>query len=220
MMIAIVTGGALNDLNWLKKRLEDYDIKIAVDRGLEAFDVLALKPDIILGDFDSYQGLENISDRYPNALCEVFPAEKDLTDTELAMMKALVLAEAPAADVVIDLYGGFGNRVDHLYANLMLFSGLNEKSPKVRAIDPDNQIELLHPGTYVVERRTGFYVSFIPLDENAVLTIEGFKYSGEFLKITRNHTLGVSNELLDESGTCVVHSGRVFLMQCRDSLGR
>jgi thiamine pyrophosphokinase len=236
MRIAIVTGGALHDLAWLKEALAAYEVTIAVDRGLEAFDTLGLRPDIILGDFDSYRGDAHPKQKFPDAQIEIYPDEKDWTDTELALQRALkLMAESETAQAqgpfqvpvtispraarpsAIDIYGGFGNRIDHLYANLMLLGGLNEKSPKVRALDPDNRIELLHPGSYVIERERGYHVSFLPLDEAAVLTLKGFKYSGTRLNMGRHQTLGVSNELLVEAGTVELHEGRVFLMQCRDA---
>ena len=50
----IVTGGEISR-NFVKKHLKysKYDIIIAVDKGLEILDILNIKPNYIVGDFDS-----------------------------------------------------------------------------------------------------------------------------------------------------------------------
>jgi thiamine pyrophosphokinase len=218
MKIGIVTSGALHDLAWLKDQLAGCEVLIAVDRGLEAFEALALEPGYIMGDFDSYRG-GSFAERFPKARIQTFSSVKDWTDTELALKKALELAHMKSGGekAEILLYGGFGNRMDHTYANLMLLAGLDEKSPRVCALDSDNEIERLYPGTYVLKRRAGFYVSVLPLDPTAVVSMTGFEYEGSRLVMDRFGTMGVSNRIVSEEGILEVHEGRVFLMQCRDA---
>lgn len=216
MKIAIVTGGSIEDLSWLKAQLSHYDLLLAVDRGLEATEAIGLTPDLIIGDFDSYRGDRAIEARYPEAQILTFSSVKDWTDTELAIQKAVELSRQSEGEAVIDLYGAFGNRMDHTFANLMLLGSLEQKSPRIRALDPDNEVERLFPGTYRVARREGFNISVLPLDELAEVSLQGFAYDGEKLVLRRAGTLGVSNHLKDNEGLVTLHSGKVFLMQCRD----
>ncbi|MDK9709621.1 thiamine diphosphokinase [Acidaminobacter sp.] len=216
MKIAIVTGGLIEDLSWLKAQLSRYDLLLAVDRGLEATEALGLTPDLIIGDFDSYRGDQAIETRYPEAEILTFSSVKDWTDTELALQKAVELSCSSEKEAIIDLYGAFGNRMDHTYANLMLLGSLEQKSPRIRALDPDNEVERLFPGTYRVARKDGFNVSVLSLDETAEVTLRGFEYDGEKLILRRAGTLGVSNRLKENEGFVTLHSGKVFLMQCRD----
>lgn len=216
MRIAIVTGGLIEDLGWLKSHLSRYDLLLAVDRGLEATEALGLTPDLIIGDFDSYRGDQALETRYPKAQILTFSSVKDWTDTELALQKAVELCGPSEGEAVIDLYGAFGNRMDHTFANLMLLGSLEQKSPRIRALDPDNEVERLFPGTYRVKRKNGFNVSVLSLDESAEVTLRGFEYDGERLSLRRAGTLGVSNRVKGTEGTVMLHSGKVFLMQCRD----
>ena len=54
MKSLIITGGSIN-IEWLKTKLGSisYNLIIAVDKGLEALDLLCVKPNYIIGDFDS-----------------------------------------------------------------------------------------------------------------------------------------------------------------------
>ena len=187
-----------------------------MDRGLEAIEALGLTPDLIIGDFDSYRGDQAIEARYPKTQILTFSSVKDWTDTELALQKAVELSSSSEGEAVIDLYGAFGNRMDHTYANLMLLGSLEQKSPRIRALDPDNEVERLFPGTYRVARKDGFNVSVLSVDETAEVTLRGFEYDGENLLLRRAGTLGVSNRLKENEGLVTLHSGIVFLMQCRD----
>lgn len=216
MRVAVVTGGALEDLSWLKARLISYECIIAVDRGLEAFESMEISPDYIIGDFDSYEGLRNFELRYPEAGVMTFEAEKDWTDTELALNKALELCKSQPEESVIDVFGAFGGRVDHMLANIMLLASTNEKYPRVRALDPYNEVERLLPGTYEIERCEGVYVSLLSVDAVATVSLHGFEYDGDALVVRRSGTLGISNKLREKVGSIVVHSGQVFLMQCKD----
>lgn len=216
MRIAIVTGGAIEDIGWLKARLSDYERIIAVDRGLDAFESIEISPDYIIGDFDSYEGQANFELRYPEASVMTFDAEKDWTDTELALNKALELCESQPEESVIDVFGAFGGRVDHMLANIMLLASTKEKYPRVRALDPYNEVERLLPGTYEIERCENVYVSVLSVDTLAMVSLHGFEYDGDALELRRSGTLGISNKLREKVGSIVVHTGQVFLMRCRD----
>ena len=81
------------------------DLVIAADSGLRHTEAIGLKPDIIMGDFDSLG--------YVPEGAEVYPVEKDDTDSMLAIKKGL---EAGCDRFYI--YGGLdGKWVDHTVAN-------------------------------------------------------------------------------------------------------
>jgi len=74
-----------------------------------------LKPDWIIGDMDSLDYTERL-DKYDSGMVLHFPAEKNLTDTELALD---LLKEKGCDEIWIA--GGGGGRVDHLLAIRSLF---------------------------------------------------------------------------------------------------
>ena len=76
-----------------------------------------LMPDYLIGDMDSIEGKE-IPSLFPGVKIEKFDSYKDLTDTELSLIKARQIN--PDANVI--LIGGNGGRPDHFIGILETFS--------------------------------------------------------------------------------------------------
>ena len=81
---------------------------IACDRGYDYACRCGVKPDLVLGDFDSCRS--PVAEDLP---VETLPAEKDDTDTMHALRRALELG---CTDIA--LVCALGGRLDHLLANL------------------------------------------------------------------------------------------------------
>ena len=109
----IITGG---DVDYKFQITKDYDIVIAVDGGLAAVDRMGLKPDVILGDFDTVAPdiLHKYEEKDGIKIVRLVP-EKDDTDTESAVRYAMKHGVTE-----IDVLGGTGSRFDHTYANMFL----------------------------------------------------------------------------------------------------
>ena len=83
------------------------DLILAADGGYRHCQAAGLRPDLLLGDLDSLE-------TPPQALpVQTFPAEKDDTDTMLAVKYALA-----QGCTTVHLYGCTGGRLDHTLANL------------------------------------------------------------------------------------------------------
>ncbi|MBU1500337.1 thiamine diphosphokinase, partial [Patescibacteria group bacterium] len=106
----IFSNGELADISRLK--IKKTDLLIGVDGGTKQI----LKPDIIIGDFDSLTAIPE------NVPLIMHPKDKDFTDTELALQ----FCEKQNIKEVI-LVGFLGRRLDHLIANLMSLSKYNFK---------------------------------------------------------------------------------------------
>ena len=80
----IFGGGELKDIRFTQSLLREDDYIVCADRGYAYCAAMGRKPDLILGDFDSYSG------KLPPG-CEVlrYPIEKDDTDTMLAVKEAI-----------------------------------------------------------------------------------------------------------------------------------
>ncbi|MEL3908034.1 MAG: thiamine diphosphokinase [Treponemataceae bacterium] len=129
MRIGIFTGGEHAKTKIVKTFLakSPLDYIIAADSGLEKTDKLNLKLDLIIGDFDSLNDT-SLLDKYKNAKIEVFPEDKDFTDTELAMNVATKKADKGKDEIVIFGAGGC-ERIDHLIYFLRIFE--NDFPPTV-----------------------------------------------------------------------------------------
>ena len=82
-----------NGEDWNSTKIKDYcknsDFIIAADKGLSILDQLNITPDLIIGDMDSVP--EKVLGKYKNIALEKYPKEKDLTDSEISLKKAISL---------------------------------------------------------------------------------------------------------------------------------
>ena len=98
----------------LAEPIEEGDLVLAADGGLTHTRSLGLTPGGILGDFDSLG--------YVPEAAQVFPVEKDDTDSMLAVKQGLALGYRRFV-----LYGALdGPRLDHTIANLQTLQFLAE----------------------------------------------------------------------------------------------
>ena len=102
--------------------LEAETLTAAADSGLLIAEAAGLQPDWIIGDMDSL-GDENCLQKYPAQRVIRCAAEKDHSDTELALS---LLWEKGCGDVWI--IGGGGGRIDHLFGIRDLFE--RERFPR------------------------------------------------------------------------------------------
>ncbi|MBO5573755.1 MAG: thiamine diphosphokinase, partial [Clostridium sp.] len=113
----IITGGAVNTAfvrEFMKNR--QYDVIIAADNGLRIVDQLGVRPNTVVGDLDTAD--PQLVGRYRldgDIEFEIHPPEKDETDTELAVTKAVKLGCGR-----VDILGALGGRIDHELANIQL----------------------------------------------------------------------------------------------------
>lgn len=213
--ILIVSGGSIEDafvLDLLEKN--KYGTVIACDRGIEFFRRNDLHPDLILGDFDSAdQTAVNYFKEQTNVRLEQFPAQKDWTDTELAVRRALEFEPDH-----IDLVGATGSRLDHVLGNLQLLALGLERGIPIVLLDAHNRIRLIERALTIKRKEQyGNFVSLIP-HGGAVygLTLRGMKYPLDGAELTPDISLGISNEIVDEEALISFTKGKLFVMETKD----
>lgn len=213
--ILIVSGGRIEDafvLELLKKN--KYQTMIACDSGMEFFWRNKICPDLILGDFDSADSC--VADAFRargDVRLEQFPSEKDWTDTELALRRALELSPGR-----IDLVGATGTRLDHVLGNLQLLALGLEFGVPIFLLDAHNRVRLIdRPLIMVRSEQYGKFVSLIP-HGGAVfgLTLKGMKYPLDGATLTPDVSLGISNEIVDEEAQIIFTTGRLFVFETKD----
>ena len=75
--VAIVCGGTIDNIRWLKENLQMYTHIIAADSGYDYCRKSEVIPNVIIGDFDS------VSYDLPNNVKRIsLPTKKDETDFE------------------------------------------------------------------------------------------------------------------------------------------
>lgn len=219
MNAVIFTGGTIDAAvvrhYWEKGRP---DVVIAADRGLEFCHANNIRPDYIVGDFDSirpeviawYRGQKNIP-------VDTYRPEKDMTDTDIALEKAISLG----ADRVT-FFGATGTRLDHTLSNIFNLCLLKDQGIRGQILDAHNRI-YLPLGKKLVLRRSelfGTSVSLFPVrGEVSGLTLQGFKYPMKNGVLRQGDGgLCVSNCLGEQSGEGRIQweSGDLLVMETRD----
>ena len=187
---ALLIGSAPGPgLDYLTPYLTGGELVICADggvkRGLEA----GLTPDCYVGDSDSGGFLPEGVDHW------LLPSEKNLTDLEMAVEKAL---EAGAKRMI--LCGCTGGRQDHHLANLFLLEQLHRRGAWGMVVDETNEITYLPPGSYTLENRPRYhYFSLLPVEPVlSQVSLAGSKYELPPTDVPRGSTLTVSNEFVND----------------------
>lgn len=181
-----------------------------VDRGVYLLLEAGITPLFTYGDFDSITEAER---RYIDERLEIDPVESEKDDTDLEIALRDLVRKGYDS---IDVYGATGGRLDHLFGNVQLLLNPEFNGVKIRIIDPQNVLELLSEGEHEPVRNDAMkYVSFIPLREDTVLTLGGFKYPLDAARLRVGSTLTISNEFVNEKAY-VNTSQPVLMIQSND----
>ena len=177
----IVTGGDCGPIG----PLQTDDFIIACDRGYAYCRKAGVVPNLLLGDFDSWEGA------LPAGIPVLrYPVEKDDTDTMLAIRWAI----AHGYDEV-RLCCALGGSLDHLLANVQSLHFAAEAGLRASAADGKTELLVLRPGEYRFEKRLGWKFSVFALTDRVEgVTIRGSKYDVEDAELTNAFPLGVGND--------------------------
>ncbi len=193
-----------------KPPVKEGDFVIAADGGYKTTRRFNIKPDLILGDFDSLGYI-------PDAEAEVFPTVKDYTDSYIAVTEGL----KRGFDKFV-LYGAVGGRSDHTFANiqlLALLSGLGKQAfavgngevvfvltskdrsyaedvPATEKIQVKRDVPL-NAVTMKTDKKTTFSV-FSLSDVSHGVTETGTEYLLDNYTLTNLFPLGISNTFSNE----------------------
>jgi|SRR5699024_6774777 len=214
-VIAIMGNGPVDHLPNLKQYENEIDVWIGVDRGALTLLENDITVDYAVGDFDSIttKQKEMIIENMMNVV--TYSSEKDETDLEIALQKALELKPEK-----IYLFGVTGGRLDHALINIQLLLPLvTEEKIHGVIVDKSNQLELLTPGTYTLHKDEQYpYISFVPFTQYVKnLSLTGFYYGLTNYDLSWGSTRCISNELMSKEATFSFKSGKVLLIKSCDT---
>ncbi len=198
----IVSGGAFSPACDAK----DSDFIIACDRGYLWCRQLGLKPDLLISDFDSYNGPVS-----PDLPLERHRPEKDDTDTMLAVRYAVEHGFSEAL-----LCCALGGRLDHLIANLqsLIFAAHHGLRARIQA--EDTEVFTLQNGSLSVPRREGWSLSLFALDGPCRgVSVRGAGYTLEDAELLPSFPLGVSNCWSADAAEISVREGILLIVLSR-----
>ena len=212
MNAVLFAGADIEDYTFCKAYLEYADVVICCDGGMHHTKALGVKPDYIVGDFDSVKPEILEEYRKQGIAIKQFPTHKDETDMQLGMFLALELG---ATELV--MIGGIGSRFDHTLANAHLLLYLLKRNVKGILVNEKNRVELIDKET-VLYGKPGDLVSLVPLSVQVKgITLQDLEYPliNHDLKLD-DTLLAVSNVMLKETAKVQIQEGYLFVMQTRD----
>lgn len=156
-----------------------------------------ISPDLLIGDMDSLTGPipKNIE-------AERFPPEKDFSDLELGLKKAVALN---AQNVTI--LGGIGGRLDHTVANIQLISQYADDFKTLVMKDDKNCCFVINGNknkiTTLKAEKNSYFSVFSLSDKCTGLHIINAKYPLVNHTLQRFGSLCVSNEFVNEKDAVI-----------------
>lgn len=177
------------------------DFLLAADGGLRHLNKLNLKPHGILGDFDSLGFVPEGA--------QVFPVEKDDTDSMLAVRKGLELGYREFL-----LYGSLdGPRLDHTVANFQTLQFLADHGATGYLVGNRYIVTVVKKETLRFPETAEGIVSLFCLGPDAKgVTLKGLQYPLENGTLTSGFPLGVSNHFLGRPARITVTDGSLLVM--------
>ncbi len=201
----IISGGEKGGLDFsLSYKPEQYTTTyvIACDKGYQYAKEAGIRPDLIIGDFDSYEG------ELPKDIkVEQLPTEKDDTDT----MHAIRNAVENESDCII-IACGMGGRLDHLLSNIQAARYAADHGAFVIVAGKDTICYVLHDRTLLLDKNPEYSLSVLSLSDESRVTIKGTKYEAENVVITADFPIGQSNEWQENKAEIAVFSGTAMVV--------
>lgn len=178
-----------SESNRIPCEIREDDYIICADSGFKYAERLGIKPDILLGDFDSYSAVGDEADDLIR-----LPAEKDDTDA----MYAAKLAVSNGFDEII-LAGGIGGREDHTKGAVSVLKFIRKKN-KGFISDGYTTVNIVKNGETLVipYDKTIRYISVFPCGGRTLgVTLKDMKYELNGYTIRDDFPIGVSNEQIE-----------------------
>ncbi len=201
LSVALVANGELGSPEIMREQVKKSEKIIAIDGGLHHCEAMGIRPDLIVGDFDSVD--HSLLLKYKDVYQYAFPRDKDFTDLELGITKA---EEFNPKYIII--YGALGGRPEHALYNLNL---LGRMLGKLRI---ETESETLYAITDQVEIDCfpGQTLSLLPIGDSAEgVTSKGLKW--ELNQATLNtHFMSLSNVAMQEKITIKIQNGVLLVV--------
>lgn len=168
-------------------KIPDNAYIICADSGYDKALSAGIKPDLLIGDFDS------VKSKLPDDIDVLrAPAHKDDTDTLLAVRTAL----EKGFDEII-LAGACGGRTDHTLANIATLLFIREHGAKAYAVGDETDVYILADESLRLKADISRYLSVFAVSDEAVVSISGCAYPLDRYLMKRSFPIGVSNEFIE-----------------------
>lgn len=178
------------------------DLVIAADGGYARLQAAQIRPDLVIGDFDSLGAAPD------GEKVITLPVVKDVTDT----WAAIELGKERGYREFW-LYGCTGGRFEHTVANVQTLAALAAQGMRGWLVSMDQLTTAISGETVEFgPEHEGFLSVFSHTDRCRGVTLKGLKYELEQAELTNLFPLGVSNEFLGCPSSVTVAEGVAVLV--------
>ncbi len=215
--VKMISGGkciviGAGDLTIGEIRVQEEDLLIAVDGGLDYCGILGIEPDLILGDFDSVSGqaeekVNALENRIPERVVRL-PKEKDDTDMLAALKEGLARGYRD-----FRIFAATGGRLDHTFANIQCLLYLKNHDAAGYLLDGAGMIHVIvNEAVHFQKNLKGMLSLFSLVKETRGVTIRNMKYTLEKAVVANDFPVGISNEFIGEEAEVIVEDGALVCM--------
>ena len=207
--IIIFANGEIPDLNKARRLLRSGDYIICADGGIRHALALDIQPDLIIGDMDSAEKGQLEQLQKDGASMELYPRDKNETDLELAIDRAIELG--PKEIVIIAAVGG---RLDQTLANITLLSDTHP-SLDIRLDDGVEEIFFCRDQVEI-HGSSGDIVSLIPWGGPVHgIQTQGLRWPLNDDTLYPEKTRGISNEMTGAAANVRIGLGLLLVVHRR-----
>ena len=195
-----------------KRLFQEYNPKdyyvICADAGYETALKHGIRPDMIVGDFDSAKALP------PEDLnCLTLPVKKDVTDTMYAAMRGLQIGFREF--LLLGCLGG--KRFDHSIANLEVMNYITAQNCTATLADETTKAIMIHGRRIRITDSIGDIVSVYPYGGTSCsVSYHGLEYPLHNKTLSSGKIpMGVSNRVMSDPAEIMVHTGTALIILYR-----
>ncbi|MEE1060517.1 MAG: thiamine diphosphokinase [Ruminococcus sp.] len=203
MRCVIIAGSPDTNTDFIRKTVGEDDYLICADKGLSFANKAGLKPNLVVGDFDSYKG------KLPTD-CEIVSLNRKKDDTDT--MHAIDIAFERGHKNFL-LLGATGGRIDHTIANISALMYINNKGGRGDILSHDEYIRFLPDGDYMFHGLHGLTFSVFPFGcKNVYVSISGAEYPLDNFCLTAETPLGISNVFTSDESKIKISDGNAIII--------
>ena len=209
--VFIMLSGDCSPTKLIRTYIQNASICIGADGGADLLvQLFGIPPHEVVGDFDSLSNQTRAYLKDRNIPCIQHPTDKDQTDSELAIERAIEWG----ADQII-IAGFSGDRIDHMQANIG-YSAKRSAHVPIRIISGNQELSFIHlSGT--IQGTIGELVSLIPVEGSVRgVTTKGLRYPLSHEALPFGTTRGVSNCMTEKTAHIQIFSGILMVVHTRN----
>lgn len=208
MLAVVVASGELGDGD--EAILAAADLVVAADGGARTAADAGRAPSVVVGDLDSLDRAAHERLAGDGARIERHPADKEASDTELAVEHARELG----AEQIVLLGAIGGERLDHELANVLLLADARFADVDLRLVRGATTIRPLHGASELrLAAEPGDLVTLLPVGGPARgVRARGLRWAldGDALEVGRSR--GLSNEVIAADASVRLESGTLLVV--------